>query len=514
MKQFQNLDVKGDIRTHPFAELLAEIHQNRLNGSLRLASADKKGVIYFRDGEVVYGASNSRDFRLFNRLLLEKKVDQKTLSQFSDLANDFELAARLAARKLLTKEEMDGIIMRQVEAAIADALKWPYGAWHFSPLTRLRPDMTYKIDVRRLLVQYARNIPSDAVGQRLQNVPETFGRSKLPVPEGILQGHETYALDQFRDNDLRIDELCSICRLPIAGTLQALYVLWLGGLVVRNDWNGAFTLEKLDEIRTAKISLVKEAVRSATDGLQSEEPEPKPEIPVATISLEEYLERVENADTLYEILGVNPKAPLYEIKNAYFATAKLFHPDRFHREEATKLRRIQSAFTEIAHAYETLKTEDSREGYNLKMTKEAEFKKKKREAAERDVSPEQRQVEQGLESFELALEAFNEEEYAAAAGHFARAVHFSPQNALYHAYFGKALSQLEKQHHKAEASLQTAVRLDPANPKIRMMLVEFFVDMKMTKRAIGELNRFLEMAPDNKDAARMLAKLQPPAEVQ
>lgn len=513
MTQFQHLDVKGDIRSHPFAELLAEIHQNQLNGSLRLASSDKKGVIYFRDGDVVYGATNSRDFRLFNLLLSEKKIDEKTLAQFSDLANDFELAARVLAKGLMTKEEMDRIIVTQVKAAIADALKWPYGAWHFSPLTRLRADMTYEIDVYELLVDYARTVPSETVTKRLRSVEEAFTRSGETRSNDLLQGHESYTLDHFKDIDLTIPEICGVCQLPQAGTLQAVYVLWLCGLLVRKDWNGAFTSEKLDEIGAAKLSLVKQAVKTAVVE-KTEEAEPEPATEEITISLEEYLERIEKADTLYEVLGVNQRAPLYEIKNAYFASAKLFHPDRFHREDAAKLRRIQTAFTEIAHAYETLKSEDTREGYNLKMTKEAEYKKKKREAANKkeEVSPEQRQVEAGLESFELALEALNEEEFAAAAGHFARALQCSPQNALYHAYFGKALSQLEKQHHKAESSLQTAVKLDPSNPKIRMMLVEFFVDMKMTRRAIGELNRFLEMAPDNKDAMRMLTKLQASAD--
>jgi len=106
------------------------------------------------------------------------------------------------------------------------------------------------------------------------------------------------------------------------------------------------------------------------------------------------------------------------------------------------------------------------------------------------------------------MEAINEDEFAAAAGHLSRAVHYSPQNALYHAYFGYALSQLDKQHHKAEASLQQAVKLDPKNPKIRMMLVEFFIEMKMAKRAVGELNRFLEVVPGNKEATKMLADLQ------
>jgi predicted Zn-dependent protease len=66
----------------------------------------------------------------------------------------------------------------------------------------------------------------------------------------------------------------------------------------------------------------------------------------------------------------------------------------------------------------------------------------------------------------------------------------------------------DKYRHKAEGELQAAVKLDPANAKIRMMLVDFFVDMSLSKRAIGELNRFLEISPGNKDAISALNRLQ------
>ncbi len=300
--------------------------------------------------------------------------------------------------------------------------------------------------------------------------------------------------------------------------LQSLYVLWLGGLLARRDWNSAFSTAKIAEILGSKFSLIKSADNLArkVESKQTEKadnPDPAPaEKPVDVepeISLEDYLERVEKAETLYDVLGIAPASSAPDIKNAYFAMAKLFHPDRFHREERIKLRRIQVAFTQIANAYETLKSGESRENYNYKMRKELEYREKRR--AEGQVNPnsaEERQTEQGLGSFEQAMEAMNEEEFAAAAGHLSRAVHYSPQNALYHAYFGYALSQLDKQHHKAEASLQTAVRMDPRNPKIRMMLVEFFIGMKMAKRAVGELSRFLDLVPGNKEATRMLAELQ------
>jgi curved DNA-binding protein CbpA len=297
--------------------------------------------------------------------------------------------------------------------------------------------------------------------------------------------------------------------------LQSLYVLWLGGMLVRRDWNSAFSTTKIGEILASKVSLVKSAgkiekkVVAEPERVSAAEPVEAMKLPELNLSLEDYLERIEKAETLYDMLGIDDKAKSGDIKNSYFAMAKLFHPDRFHREEATKLRRIQVAFTELAHAYETLKSDESRENYNFKVRKELEYREKRRAAGNVDASaPEDRQAEEGLGSFEQAMDAINEEEYAAAAGHLSRAVHYSPQNALYHAYFGYALSHLEKQHHKAEASLQQAVKLDPKNPKIRMMLVEFFVEMKMAKRAEGELKRFLELVPGNKEATKMLAGIQ------
>jgi curved DNA-binding protein CbpA len=301
--------------------------------------------------------------------------------------------------------------------------------------------------------------------------------------------------------------------------LHSVYVLWLGGFLVREDWNAAFSASKIEEIRGAKVSLVKPAVSTVKEpaaGVAEETiaaPVAGPKAPEVQIPLEDYLGRVEKAETLYDVLGIADDSTLNDIKTAYFSMAKQFHPDRFHREEGTKLRRIQVAFTEIAHAYETLKTPESRENYNFKMRKELENREKRRAAGQVEAkTTEDRQAEQGLESFEKALDAINQEEFAAAAGHLSRAVHYSPQNALYHAYFGQALSYLEKQHHKAEASLQTAVKLDPQNPKIRMMLVEFFIDMKMTKRAEGELKRFLEIVPGNKEAMKILSKMEVKAE--
>ncbi|MEO6334217.1 MAG: DUF4388 domain-containing protein, partial [Pyrinomonadaceae bacterium] len=200
-----NLDIGGDFQNHPFAELLVEIVHAKLSGSLRLSSGKQKSVIYFRDGAVVYAVSNSREQRLFSVLLNRKKIDEKTLAGFPNLADDIELAAGLEEKKIFTRTELAGLVVLQIESIVVDALVWPSGEWMFSPFNRLRDDLVYKTNVHRVLIDYGRCLPSQEVYQRFRSVQEAFSKEPRPVSGLLLQPQEQYALDQFDGTPLTIE---------------------------------------------------------------------------------------------------------------------------------------------------------------------------------------------------------------------------------------------------------------------------------------------------------------------
>ena len=86
---------------------MAEIAQARLNGSLRLADKDKKTILYFKSGRVVFAVSNARSARLFDILLRRNKLTKEDLGQIPDFANDLQFAAFLEEKRFLTKAECD-----------------------------------------------------------------------------------------------------------------------------------------------------------------------------------------------------------------------------------------------------------------------------------------------------------------------------------------------------------------------------------------------------------------------
>jgi curved DNA-binding protein CbpA len=515
------LDIQGDLVRNPLAELLVEISQAKLSGSLRLSNKDRKAVVYLKTGRVVHAVSNQRDHRLFTIGLERNKFTKEILSRYPNFANDIEFAASLKSSGQFTEQAVKELSVVQIEQILIDTLSWPDGEWVYSPHARLRNDLVFDVDAHRIMIDFARCMPGKSLFERFRSVDEVFGKNGTVGNSLVLQPHEKYVLDRFEKDQLSLTQLRSMSTLPESGLLQAIYALWLGGILIRREWTNALSTTKLDAIRTAKFAKVNTANQLPDDTLSPGDktngaivPQriaeiQAPKIPEPELSLDEYLEQVDKAVTHYDLLGVSDKASLAEIKTKYFTYAKSFHPDRFHREESKTHSRIQNAFTQLAHAYETLKTDESRETYDYKVRKELEIAEKRRaEGRTEAVAPEEIQAEKGLESFEAGLELYQDEDYAAAATHLARAVHYSPQNALYHAYFGKALSYTgDKYRHQAESELQAAVRIDPKNAKIRMMLVEFFTDMNMNKRAIGELNRFLDASPGNREAKLLLQKL-------
>lgn len=505
-----DLEITGNFLTHPFAELVAEIAVARVSGSLRVSNKEKKCVIYLKEGRVVFAVSNARTSRLFAMMLASNRITKNDLAQIPNFQNDFELAASLENKRILTKADSDKVFAQQIEAIIVDILSWPEGEWAFSSLKRIRDGLEFTIDARRLLFDFARCSAVHFVLGRFRSMGERFSRSAADVTGLMLSTDEGFILSRLGEAPLTVAELSSVAAMPESKALHILYSLWLGGLIVRDEWQPAFSVATIAAMRGAKLELRQEAklptMAVAVDKVA--EPEAIPEAskdPDAPMSLDEYLERVEGAATYYDLFGVDSKADISEIKRAYFALARMFHPDRYHSEGGAVFQRVQHAFTEMAQAHETLKNAQNRELYDYRMRKELADREKR--AASGDTGNANAQAEQASENFERGFSLLMDNRPEDALQFFARAVHYNPKIARYHAYYGKALANDAKQRHKAEAEMQAALKLDPDNATFRIILAEFFIQFSLVKRAEGELKRLLDLYPSNREARDLLDSL-------
>ncbi len=506
MNSPNNLEINGDLTTYPLAELLAEILQSGLDGSLRLAQNANKAVIYFKAGEAVFAVSNQRQHRIFEMLLASGLLTKQALVGITDFTNDLVLLKALEEKQIMPSTEVDLLARRQIEIIVRQALVWTGGEWTFSPLAKIKEEMCRPIDARGILLELARALSKETTARRFRSLKECFARADRPPAHINLRPEEAFLLSRLDQTPAGVDEIRSMSAMPEADMLQALYTLWLAGFLRRENWNSAFTTERVSSILAARLELKKPAPAPAQPAAPTPEPAEPPQTP-GELTLEKYLAQVEGGDTYYQVLDVPHRASADEVKQAYFRLAKRFHPDLHRQADAKTMQRLQGAFSELAHAYETLRDKEKRETYDFKLSKLLKELDRLGALENKPVVEQQKTLTEASEIFEHGCRLLDTEQHEEALAFFARALNLAPNVARYHAFYGRALAADKNQRFKAEAELQAAIKLDPPNPEYRLMLTQFFIQYNLLKRAEGELGRLLAVAPGHREAVALLDTL-------
>ena len=371
--------MSGQLNKHPLAELVREISGESLSGAVRLARERAKAVVYFEAGGVVYAASNLRAFRFAECARRWNLLTDAQLGERGAGASDLEAGAALVASGTLSREALDEITKRQVSELLCHALLWTDGSWDFDPRVRLAGQARAGVNVKALLVESARRLPAGFVARRFGDGDEKlFPESGLPDDINLSPG-EAFVMSRV-DAPVSVRDLVTICGLPEAETLRAAYTLALGGFLRRESWPQALSDE--EKARAHALELAQPKAQPTP------EPEPQPAQKAAPAAApappplalapeekrqeesrpEDLFDRLNNADNHYQILGVVRSASQADIKRAYHGLAKRYHPDRFRREaDEALLSRIESAFAQIAQAYEALKDSSARASYDAKL---------------------------------------------------------------------------------------------------------------------------------------------------
>jgi hypothetical protein len=495
--------MKGLLSEQPFAELIREISAKSLGGRLRLEHERVKVVAYFDSGNCVYAASNVRSLRLRDYLQKSKLVSDRDLKQFNDRVSDFDLLKVLCAQNLLSPSAAEQVQTKQISDILRLSLLWNEGTWEFDSKSRLNERLNFKIDAGSLLLDAGRRLPAKFAGSRFSNPGELITPLVDPSVHGNLLPAEGFLLSRL-ERPMVLKDLIAVSGLNEAETLRIIYSLALAGLLKREDWQSSFG-----------------------DSQPSPPPPPPPEpekepeqLDTDRDDVESFLARVKNAQTHYDVLGVGANEPSQNMKNVYYELARRYHPDRFRKAGASLLARIESAFARVTQAYDTLRDDNLRATYNSKLrarkkaeqlgesapkatTQQPQPERVAKGPAEPVVSAAQRAEVQFKEGF-AALELGQKK---AAMGLFASAARAVPNEARYRAFYGHLLAGHESTQRAAEAELQAAIKLDPANSEYRVMLAELYRDLGLKLRARGEAERAVAADPNNRKARDLLRAL-------
>ncbi len=540
--------MNGQLHEHPLGELINEISFGRISGALRVSRERVRGVVYFDEGRIVSARTNLRSARLVEFLRRSGALTSAQINtHVKEGMTDEQAAAALVGAGALNAEELQRYQSRQAEEVLRLLLSWTDGEWSFDASVRLEANLCAPLNVRQMLIEAARQLPSEFVALRIERGGETISPSA--DMQDLLTAFQLVPSEGFvlsRVNaPMSISELLAISGLREPEAHLAVYALALGGLLTRAAWPRAFTNEEVTQARRARV-----ATKSADAPAETPNSAPPVEEPQSPVEAEEKIEanleseieelfaRSDAAASYYGVLGVTRNVKADEIKRAYYALARRFHPDRFRSATADDAmrRRIETSFSRILQAYETLKDSATRAGYDLKLEREkgrAPATSSSTKRADESAPQQTAQNVMGAKSatdaphasvaaansaksapdyraedcYQQGLAALDRKDFALAKRYLGEAALLVPHQPRYRALYGRVLAHEKQTRRQAEAEFQAAIKLDERNASYRVMLAELYRDLGLRRRAEGELERALSVEPTHAVARIMLNEL-------
>lgn len=509
--------MKGTLTEQPLAELIREGSTKNLSGTLRLEHDRVQAAIYFENGEVVYAAANLRTLRLREYLNKRGLVSEEVCASVGNNLSDLDLGAALLAKGALSENDLNGLLAIVVSDVLRVALLWTEGTWAFNARARLEDSVSVKVDTPTLLREAAQRLPVEFVSLRFRNPSETISRAAEVSRTSNFLPAESFLLSRL-DQPTKVEDLVVLSGLREPDAHRVIYGLALSGLLIREYWQNAFRTgaAKASEPSSARVA---------------------PELPASTpehtdnrwtsvsddeADLEKFLLRLSQAVNYYEIIELPTTAAADEVKDAYYALARRYHPDRFHFKSGTQLHaKLSSAFARITQAYETLTDAKARLAYDQAMERARKFAKDttkpdkaepQRDSADEidfdEAGPAATESGRPEYNFREGVAALKQGRINAAITYLATASRVAPHEARYRAYYGRALAAGETTRRLAENEIQAAVKLEPGNAVFRTMLAELYFELKFHRRAQTEVDRALALDPNNALARVLLRKLE------
>jgi len=503
--------MKGTLSDQPLAELIREISARNFSGTLRLEHERAQVAVYFENGRLIFAASNLRSLRLQEYLRKLALISEKELARLGKDLSDLDLASALRTEGLVGRQQIEQIFGILVADVLRVALLWTIGTWDFDERARLSNPVEIVLDINNLLREAGQRMPLKFVSSRFRNPNETITRaSDVAIGGNNLLPTESFLLSRL-EAPTKLQDLVALSGLREIDAHRLIFGLALSGMVKREYWHLAFRAESVQ-------TTTQDAAEAAPTSAKNLEADAATDTAKELADLDTFLERLSKANDYYEVIGLDPEAGANEIKLAYYAIARRYHPDRFHIQSGTPQHaRISSAFARVTQAYEALTDPKARSAYDAALERSRRFSGGARKKAGAygstdgfefamgtpDVEP-----EEAGQCFREGFEALQAGQLQLALTRLATAARLSPRDARYRAQYGRALAAGEQTRRLAESELQSAVKLEPSNPTYRTMLAELYFDLNFHRRAQTELQRALALDPTNAKGRALLRKIE------
>ena len=528
--------MKGRLADRSPADILSEIQGLQASGILRLQRGEVVRQAFIDSGTMIRFAASTLPTESMTVLFMQKfGITEEMLRQATAAKKTDELVGTTLVRLgFLTREQLSALTEEHIRRVIYGVLCEADGDFAFQRgALPFREQLDGGLRTALLILEWVRDVPDLDWVRRRVGPPDGRVRIAPRPPEGYqsvpLNPAEGYTMSRV-DGSASISDICAVSPMGEETTLRALCALSLAGLLELPD-GAAIGTESTSPVtaragatpgagsgssaprssgtagpaKSARLATARAAVLPGriprNGGAPKGRPAPKPAPriervrPATSPDLEsEMLRRFESMtnQNLYQVLEVASTATEDEVRRAYYALARRFHPDKFTRDEIKS--KAEKVFGHITEAYSTLSHADSRKKYDEDLATNAPRQQETLDGAD-----------MARQNFKHGKEMFDRGKFGEALSFLQNACEQDPKKADHFHYLAMTQSKNPRWKKDAETNFLAAINLDPSNAEIYAQLGSLYDRGGLQTKAREMWKKALQWDPANQQALGGLA---------
>jgi tetratricopeptide (TPR) repeat protein len=455
---------------------LRDIFFGKKTGTLVFRHGEIDKYFFFDKGAVIQVKTNQANERLGEILYKLERLSKEEHARIDEYIEPSKsLGEVLKTQGVISEEDLVEALSQQIRDSILNVFGFFDAAIEFQPHEGFSsPNAESRVSVP-LLIEYGirRMQPNPALQAFLAGRTPVLSRKTYAY---LLTIEEKEILDKIDGKDTGAVILRTLT-IPADQFWKSLYLFYCLGVV-----------------DLAEEAVAPEAAPDVKTRLRppSEAHEGAPRQIAEVLTLRDMLPSM----TLYQILDIPKTASDEDVKKAYFAMARRFHPDRFDRQVAAEFKaQIDEVFDGITNAYRVLSNKESRRVYDAKSGQVAAQDDAQEAYKKADIKFRQGKTLHGQGRYEEAI-AYLEE-----------AVRFRRDKADYYLLLAMCESKLRPYVRKAEQDFLKAIQLEPWNPEGYVGLGLLYKAEGLQTKAVKQLEKALEVDPDHASAREAIQEL-------
>jgi len=238
-----DLDLQGRIERFTLPEILQLIATSRKSGTLGIQKDDSIVMVYFREGNVVYGYGPRQTFHL-GQLLKERGVIsdqqlQEAVGLQAKSENSKRLGEIMVSRSYIDRADLQQVVTKQVEELLYSLLAWQSGSFKFyEDQFPTEEEITVQLSVENVILEGLRRVDEmNMVRETLPDLEAVFSisASQAGRTRDISLKAGEWNVMALVDGRRTLGEVCKLSPLKRDETLKTLAHLKLAGIITKTE---------------------------------------------------------------------------------------------------------------------------------------------------------------------------------------------------------------------------------------------------------------------------------------